>query len=158
MYDQPQQPVNSPVAYSVPVVQTSNPIPEDQREEEHPLSFMDNIQRYSGSNYTKVRPKTVKKKKVYPKQQASVVQSQESKEQTNKEAEQVEEFTDHSILKKPNRQKLRLLKFYNIVPWEKHYQNQGDTFEDKNEETRYVKNYSEPQSWWMLPFYQDYFY
>lgn len=90
MYDQPQQPVNSPVAYSVPVVQTSNPIPEDQREEEHPLSFMDNIQRYSGSNYTKVGPKTVKKKNVYPKQQASVVQSSESKESEPKESEHEE--------------------------------------------------------------------
>lgn len=88
MYDQPQQPVNNLVAYSVPVIQTSNPIPEDQREEEHPLSFMDNIQRYSGSNYTKVGPKTVKKKKVYPKQQTSVVQSQESKESKESKTEE----------------------------------------------------------------------
>ena len=81
MYDQPQQPVNSPVAYSVPVVQTSNPIPEDQREEEHPLSFMDNIQRYSDSNYTKVRPKAFKKKKVYSTDKTPIAQEQPTREQ-----------------------------------------------------------------------------
>lgn len=165
MYDQPQQPVNNPVAYSVPVVQTSDPIPEEQREEEHPLSFMDNIQRYSSSNNTKVRPKAFKKKKVYPKQQASVVQSQESKEQeskkqTNEGVEQAEKFTDHSILSRsnrPNKPKIRLFRFYNMVPWEKNYTNSGDQFRDQDEETRYTRDYSKPQSWWMLPFYQDYF-
>lgn len=165
MYDQPQQPVNNPVAYSVPVVQTSNPIPEEQREEEHPLSFMDNIQRYSSSNNTKVRPKAFKKKKVYPKQQTSVVQSQESKEQeskkqTNAGVEQGKEFTDHSILNRrnrPNNSKFRSFSFYNLVPWEKNYTNSGDQFRDIDEETRVTRDYTRSQSWWMLPFYQDYF-
>lgn len=165
MYDQPQQPVSSSVASSVPVIQTSNPIPEEQREEEHPLSFMDNIQRYSGSNYTKVGPKTVKKKKVYPKQQTSVVQSQESKEQeskkqTNEGVEQAEKFTDHSILSRsnrPNKPKIKLFRFYNMVPWEKNYTNSGDQFRDIDEETRATRDYTRSQSWWMFPFYQDYF-
>ena len=122
MYDQPQQPVNSPVAYSVPVVQTSNPIPEEQVEEGHPLSFMDNIQRYSGSNTTKVKPKVLKKKKVYPKQQANVVQSSESKEAepeeskvNTKNTQNPELRTKRPIQNQENTYPIKERKFYE--PW-----------------------------------------
>ena len=98
MYDQPQQPVNNAIADSVPVVQTSNPIPEEQVEEEHPLSFMNNIQRYSGSTNTRVMPNSVKKKKVQPKQQASVVQSPKSEKQETEKSEVSKETTQDSKL------------------------------------------------------------
>lgn len=136
--------------------------PQNQQVYSKPIDFMSNVQDYTYSeikrqNYRKPSPKPKQEKE---KTKTQVPEKQESKKQTNKEVEQGKEFTDHSILNRqnrPNNSKFRSFSFYNLVPWEKNYTNSGDQFRDIDEETRATRDYTRSQSWWMLPFYYDYF-
>lgn len=159
MYDQPNYQDRGVSQISV---NKDSEQPQNQQVYNKPIDFMSNVQDYT---YSEIKRQNYRKPSPKPKQEkeetkTQVIKNKNLRNNPNKEAEQAEKFTDHSILSRsnrPNKPKIRLFRFYNMVPWEKNYTNFGDQFRDQDEETRYTRDYSKPQSWWMLPFYQDYF-